>query len=320
MISMLPSIAELQALLACPMCHGPLDDLRCTVCHATYSRVDGIPSFVSAEMYASPAAYAEARRVIDFWGNGWTKRLAEPDHAALRETDRAVLERYADDRLEAGKSADSNMGVDLPMDSIRDKVVLNIGCGAGGEALLLARAGAKVIALDITAQAGHAAEDVVGRLGGTALGIQADSRYLPLADNSVDFVYSSGVLHHSSKIEQSVESVLRVLKPGGKAHVMLYATWSILFVQQRLMRSMGEREWETGGRTNPITTTYTKRECRALFANYANVRVRKTGESLVHLAKVGRFIPETLDRRLYPYLGPRLNITAEKPATSGLTR
>lgn len=303
----------MQNLLVCPMCHCKLGELSCAACNVTFQKNNGIPSFICRDMYPSDEAYAAALRIIDFWGNGWEKRLLESEHKPLFESDQEALIKYAEKEIEIHKASDSVMAVDLPMDSLKNKVALNIGCGAGGEAMLLAHSGANCIAMDITSPAARAAEYLIHKVGGEGIGIQADSRFIPLENSSVDVVYSSGVLHHSPEIERSIAEIYRVLKPGGKAYIMLYATWSVLFVQQRLMFSMGEGAWETGDRKNPCTTTYSKRECRNMFSRFENVRVRKTGENLKHMAKIGKYMPASLDRFLFPYLGPRLNIVAEKP-------
>lgn len=96
----------------------------------------------------------------------------------------------------------------------------------------------------------------------------------------------------------------------------MYATWSVLFVQQRLMRSMREGAWETGERKNPHTTTYTLSECRQLFSRFSIVNLEKTGEALKRLAILGRYVPKALDRPFHSLLGPCINIVAVKPGAA----
>ncbi len=42
-------------ILACPICNSPLhlDKLDCEKCKNTWEKKDGVPSFISREMYAS---------------------------------------------------------------------------------------------------------------------------------------------------------------------------------------------------------------------------------------------------------------------------
>ncbi|MBK8195971.1 MAG: methyltransferase domain-containing protein [Lewinellaceae bacterium] len=70
--------------------------------------------------------------------------------------------------------------------------MLNIGAGAGTEALLLSHSGANCIAMDITSQAAAAAESLIRKVGGKGLGVQADARFIPVGDSTVDVVCSSG--------------------------------------------------------------------------------------------------------------------------------
>jgi SAM-dependent methyltransferase len=303
---------NMKNILACPMCHGKLIELGCASCNLVYQRNNGIPSFICREMYPSDEAYAEALRIIDFWGNGWEKRLAESEHKPLFESDREALVKYIEKDIEFNKEIHSVLA-DIPPGSLKSKVALEIGCGAGAASSILAYSGAKCIAMDITSQAAQAAEYLMHKIDADGIGIQADTRFIPLENSSVDVVFSSGVLHHSPKIAQSIAEIYRVLKPGGKAYIMLYATWSVLFVQMRLMLSMGEKAWETGNRKNPCTTTYTINECRSMFSQFGNVQIRKTGSSLKHIKIIGKYMPVSLDRSLSPYLGPCLNIVAEKP-------
>lgn len=299
--------------IVCPICHGTLDDYGCTSCKARFDKREGVRSLICREMYPSDEAFASALKIIDFWGKGWEKRFEDAEHKPIFECDTNALKAWAAKDIEWQKANDSLLGVDLSLDSLEGKNVLNIGAGAGTEALLLSHSGANCIAMDITSQAASAAEFLIQKLGGRGLGVQADARFIPLRDSTVDIVYSSGVLHHSPDMARSIAEIHRVLKPGGKAYVMLYATWSIIFVQMRLMFSMGEKAWETENRKNPHTTTYTKSECRKMFSDFGQVSIRKTGASLKQLKLIGRYMPTTMDRFLDPYLGPRLNIVAQKP-------
>src|SRR5207245_4997879 len=49
-----------------------------------------------------------------------------------------------------------------------------------------------------------------------------DAENLDFNDNSFDLVYSHGVLHHTPDTARAVREIHRVLRPGGRAVVMLY--------------------------------------------------------------------------------------------------
>lgn len=94
---------NLNSLLACPICHKGLVHYRCGDCGITFEVRDEIPSFISRPLYPSDSAHAEALSVIEFWGNGWAKRLAESDHNYLFKLDRHALEEYCKRSMEKSR-------------------------------------------------------------------------------------------------------------------------------------------------------------------------------------------------------------------------
>lgn len=101
---------------------------------------------------------------------------------------------------------------------LRDKLVIDIGCGIGGGSLLLAgEMGARVIGLDIEAPLIERARRAAEKAG---LADRIEFRLtkpgpLPLGDASVDVVYSSGVFTQIADKSGMFRDVYRVLKPGG---------------------------------------------------------------------------------------------------------
>jgi ubiquinone/menaquinone biosynthesis C-methylase UbiE len=102
--------------------------------------------------------------------------------------------------------------------------VLEIGCGTGNLLLAAKRAQpeAAVVGLDPDLAALARAHRKARRRG---LAVQLDRGYadeLPYADDSVDVVLSSFMLHHlpAGEQEPAVREVLRVLRPGGALHLV----------------------------------------------------------------------------------------------------
>jgi SAM-dependent methyltransferase len=63
---------------------------------------------------------------------------------------------------------------------------------------------------------------------------------LDFAADTFDLVYSHGVLHHTPDIEAAISEIHRVLKPGGRAKVMLYHRGSYNYrVGIRILRRAG---------------------------------------------------------------------------------
>ena len=118
--------------------------------------------------------------------------------------------------------------------------VLEIGCGLGTDGAQFARAGADYTGVDLT----EAAVDLARRrfeLFDLAGKFQvADAESLDFADESFDLVYSHGVLHHTPDARRAVGEIHRVLRPGGRAVVMLYHRDSYNYrVNIRVLRRAG---------------------------------------------------------------------------------
>jgi len=122
----------------------------------------------------------------------------------------------------------------------RDLRVLEVGCGLGTDGAQFARAGADYIGVDLTEAAVNLARrrfelfDLKGEFR------TSDAENLDFADGSFDLVYSHGVLHHTPDTARAVREIYRVLRPGGRAIVMLYHRNSYNYlVNIRVLRRAG---------------------------------------------------------------------------------
>jgi SAM-dependent methyltransferase len=120
----------------------------------------------------------------------------------------------------------------------RDKDVLEIGPGEGAESEQLIRRGARWSGLDLTQES---VDRVATRLMIRALPYTALERgsasEIPYDDNSFDYVFSHGVLHHIPDIHRAQAEIHRVLRPGEVLIVMLYARNSLNYqVSIRIVR------------------------------------------------------------------------------------
>jgi len=124
--------------------------------------------------------------------------------------------------------------------SARGLRVLEIGCGLGTDGAQFARAGAVYTGVDLTDAAIELARKrfELFELAGDFR--RADAEKLDFADESFDLVYSHGVLHHTPDTRAAVGEIHRVLRPGGRAVVMLYHRNSYNYrVNIRLFRRAG---------------------------------------------------------------------------------
>ena len=110
----------------------------------------------------------------------------------------------------------------LPFDILKDARVLELGCGMGLHTELMLRAGAQVTSLDLSPTS---VEGTIKRLKLKGLSgnvMTGDAENLPFKACDFDFVWSWGVIHHSSRTARVVREIARVLSPSGSCRIMVY--------------------------------------------------------------------------------------------------
>ena len=140
--------------------------------------------------------------------------------------------------------------------------ILEVGCGTGSDLLQFAKHGAIATGIDLTAKHVELARE---RLGDLAVIQRADMRCLPFADGAFDYVYSHGVLMYSDEPEKIVREIYRVLQPGGRFNVHVYAFWSY-FALWRFLRYGTNIKLHLGNSLAPVHVyLYTAPKLRQLF-------------------------------------------------------
>ncbi len=108
----------------------------------------------------------------------------------------------------------------------KDKIALDSGCGGGRYSIALLKFGfEKVVGVDLSVQG---IPDAQKRIQGTPAEqrvefVRGNVLDLPFSENTFDFVFSNGVLHHTKDPMKGIRECYRVLKPGGK--IWLYMWW-----------------------------------------------------------------------------------------------
>ena len=125
--------------------------------------------------------------------------------------------------------------------------VLEVGCGLGTDGAQFARAGADYTGVDLTESAVELARRRFELFGLAGKFEVADAEGLEFADESFDLVYAHGVLHHTPDAGRAVREMRRVLRPGGRAVVMLYHRDSYNYrVNIRVLRRAGAHLLRSG--------------------------------------------------------------------------
>ena len=105
---------------------------------------------------------------------------------------------------------------------LKNKKVLEIGCGLGSHTQVLAEKGSILTSIDLAEKSVRTTQKRLKIKGLKANVIQADCENLPFKDNSFDYIWSWGVIHHTPNTQKAAEEIIRVLKPNGKLDIMVY--------------------------------------------------------------------------------------------------
>ena len=178
------------------------------------------------------------------------------------------------------------------------EVVLDYGCGPGNDVtgLLLYSGARKVIGMDISAKAleltrRRVALHGVDRDRVDLIKISDASHTIPLADDSLDYFQSMGVIHITTDPGAILKELHRVLRPGRLGRVMVYNQDSVWFhLYTAYVKMILEGKWSdlsveeafqktTDGEDCPIARSYSRDEFGEL-CEQAGFEVRYVGGHL----------------------------------------
>lgn len=199
----------------------------------------------------------------------------------------------------------------IPYDRLAGKKVLEIGVGSGFHAELMARAGADVTGIDLTASAVECTRErfALKGLAGTFEVWDAEKERADFHQRFA-FVWSWGVIHHSSMTARIVRNVARWLEPDGEFGGMVYhrdsTTLAIALVRQWVLKgkigtySVDEALWRnTDGFSARFYPADQWRDL--LLAFFDNARVGVTG--------IDTDLP--IPRSVRPFVLPRVPVESK---------
>ncbi len=203
---MKPSFLE---LVICPKCGAQLHlsgsiepaaeleegELKCQNDH-TFPVIGGIPRFVNSELY------------VENFGFEWNVHArTQLDSASNDESERTF-------RAKTG----------FTPEELHGRLILDVGCGMGRFSDVVSRWGGTVVGIDLSL-AVEAAQRNVGRRENVNIA-QADIFELPFRDETFDFIFSIGVLHHTPNTKAAFDRLPRLLRKDGKIAIWLYMSYS----------------------------------------------------------------------------------------------
>jgi len=163
---------------------------------------------------------------VPYFSDGDTRAIVRESYGRVRSDATAVSSAFYSPDEVAGLprgAVELSLGVGHPVRHAAlspGEVVLDLGCGAGIDTLLAARAvgaAGRAIGLDMT-------REMVSRARANAEAAELANvqilfglmESIPLEDASVDVVVANGVLNLSTRKSRVLAESLRVLRPGGR--------------------------------------------------------------------------------------------------------
>ncbi|HKZ87477.1 MAG TPA: methyltransferase domain-containing protein [Anaerolineae bacterium] len=167
--------------------------------------------------------------------------------------------------------------------------LLDVSCGAGEVVRLAMKRGLKAIGVDISEVVAREAYRNSGRQASVAV---SAGEHLPFPDTSFDFVTNIGSLEHFVDPALGVREMARVLRPGGKAFMLVPNTFSLLTNIWVAFRT---------GRTSVDHQPIQRYGARADWVRL----LQSNGLTVRHTAKYERAWPRLADDRRYYLRRPK---------------
>lgn len=204
-------------LLCCPSCSGLLTldneirekeeirsgNLTCRTCRASFQIIDSIPRFTRSDQY------------VKNFSLQWNIH-SHTQYGAL--SDRTLC-------LKTG----------LSIDDLRDRLVLDAGCGSGRFSDVVSRAGGMVVGVDLSYSIDAAFKEI-GLRENVCL-VQCDLLRMPFKSRSFDIAFSIGVVHHTRFPKGAATEIARLVKNNGIMSIWVYASWKDLNKKSGAMRT-----------------------------------------------------------------------------------
>jgi SAM-dependent methyltransferase len=194
-------------IVVCPKCGSQLQlsgsteqpaeegELKCQNAHS-FPIIGGIPRFVSSELY------------VENFGFEWNVHaVTQLDSASSDESERTF-------RAKTGFNPED----------VHGRLILDVGCGMGRFSDVVSRWGGTVVGIDLSRAVEAAQRNIGGRENVNIA--QADIFQLPFRDETFDFIFSIGVLHHTPNTKAAFECLPRLLRKNGRIAIWVYTGYS----------------------------------------------------------------------------------------------
>lgn len=262
-----------------------------------------------AEWQAANKAWWETTPMRYDW------RQLIPHEKGTREYYREIDRRFVDSSRDFLPWRDRPFDRLIPYADLPNMDVLEIGVGQGTHAEMIAPHSRSFTGIDLTQAAITSTSQRFTLFGIEGRVLQMDAEAMSFPDASFDYIWSWGVIHHSADTQRVLREMRRVLRPGGRATVMVYHRnwWNFYVVAglfkgilQGQLRELGDLHRVAQGATDgAIARYYRPREWREVTHGLFDIeRVRIYG----------------LKNDVIPLPGGRLKTLVERAVPSLLSR
>ena len=224
---------RLLQVLGCPKCSSELHcepsensetgeivsgQLTCPECGQVYPIEAGIPRFVLKDNYASSFGFQ--------WNLFKSEQIDSVNGTTLSQN------RF-------------NAETGWTREWLRKKWILDLGCGAGRFLDVASNSDAEVVGVDISSAIDAAKSNLAGRKN--VHFVQASIYELPFRPAVFDGCYCIGVVQHTPDPQRTIETLPRVLRPGGRIAITAYERkpWTMFYAKywlRLLTRRMDKRK------------------------------------------------------------------------------
>jgi ubiquinone/menaquinone biosynthesis C-methylase UbiE len=255
-----------------------------------------------------------------FWdelcGSALAQHLGITDHSkeSLQHFDKAYFDFYP------------YLLKHVQLDKLVKKCVLEIGLGYGTLGQKIFECSGWYQGLDVSVGPVQMMNHRLRLSDGKGIAIQGSARCMPFKDGSFDQVISIGCFHHTGNAEKCVHETYRVLRPGGRAVIMLYnrfsyRQWSrwplktaLALIKEKLLSVKGpvstqsqRKAYDTGrdGEAAPETDFFSSEQIAHMFSRFSSVKLKKENCDPLGFPRLRLYIGR---ERLLPYIGNFLGL------------
>lgn len=197
----------------------------------------------------------------------------------------------------------------------------------GTDHFQLAKRGGIMHGIDITPSSKEITEQLFKLYNYSSELTIGDVENMPYEDNTFDFVYSFGVIHHTPDIQKAINEIYRVLKPGGSCYIAVYNKNSWFFryniflknwilnkgyQKYTLKQQISLVEYPNNNK-NLVVKLHTKKEVKKLFKKFSHQQITVNHLTKNELGVFNSIFTNKIKNYLRTKIGWFIIIRAQKP-------